>query len=82
MPLTSISGVYDGKEIRPLEPMPVESPYLVVITFLTPASDNALQLERERRFWESFGAWSDERTTEDILADIHVGLSKPDAPAL
>ncbi|HZQ07377.1 MAG TPA: hypothetical protein VFD70_12425 [Anaerolineae bacterium] len=81
MPLTSISAVYDGKEIHPLEPVPVTSPYFVVITFLSPASDNE-RIDRDRRFWESFGAWRDTRTTEEILADLHTGLSKSEPPSL
>lgn len=80
MPLTSISAIYDGKDIRPLEPLPVSSPYLVVVTFLTPANGNAFQAERQRNFWESFGGWADERPTQAILDDIHVGLSKPEPP--
>ena len=82
MPLTSISAVYDGKEIRPLEPIPVQSPYLVVITFLEPASDNSGAEEISRQFWESFGAWNDSRTTGEILSEIHAGISKSDPPPL
>lgn len=82
MPLTSISAIYDGKEIRPLEPVPVTSPYLVVITFLAPAREEEPEKDRERHFWEAFGAWTDERTTQEILADIHTGLSKDEPPSL
>lgn len=82
MPYISISAIYDGNEIHPLEPVPVTTPYYVVVTFLSPADDSDFESDRDRRFWESFGAWSDTRTTEEILADIHTGLSKPEPPSL
>lgn len=82
MPLTSISAIYDGNEIHPLEPVPVNTPYYVVVTFLSPADDMDSESERDRRFRESFGGWSDSRTTEEILQDIHAGLSKPEPPSL
>jgi hypothetical protein len=37
MPLVSVPGVYDGKEIRLLEPSPVQGRYRVLVTFVEPA---------------------------------------------
>ncbi len=82
MPLTSINAVFDGKEIKPLEPVPVVSPYLVVVTFLEPAHENFLDEQKARQFWESFGGWRDTRTTKEILSEIHTSISKPEPPSL
>jgi hypothetical protein len=70
MPLISVPAVYDGKEIKLLESPPVKGPYHVVVTFVEPTS--APSSERDlSRFWASFGAWKDERTTEEIIKNIH-----------
>lgn len=82
MPLTSINAVFDGKDIKPLEPVPVVSPYLVVVTFLEPTHENFLAEQKERQFWDSFGAWRDSRTTPEILHEIHTSISKTEPPSL
>ena len=78
----SISAVFDGKEIKPLEPIPFASPYLVRVIFLEPAGEDLGQAEAHRRFWESFGSWVDPRPTTDILQEIHTGISKTEPPLL
>jgi hypothetical protein len=70
MSLISVPAVYDGKEIKLLESPPVEGPYRVLVTFIEPTS--AQTSERDlARFWASFGAWKDNRTTEEIIKSIH-----------
>lgn len=41
MPLTSITGIFDGEQIRLLEPPPVHKQYRVLVTFLEPESSPA-----------------------------------------
>jgi|GEM_PF-919318 len=69
MPLMSVPAFFDGKEIRLLEITPVHGPYRVLVTFVEPASERTgLDLTR---FWNSYGAWRDERPVEETLRDIH-----------
>jgi len=82
MTLISVSAVYDGKEIKLLEPPPVKGAYRVTVTFIEPASapDGKRDLSR---FWASFGAWKDERSTYAIIADIHAAsCSRREPPKL
>jgi hypothetical protein len=70
MPLPSVPAVYDGKEIKLLEPSPVKGRYRVLVTFIEPAgNENAPPAERSR-FWRSLGAWQDDRPIEATLEDI------------
>ena len=82
MPLVSVPAVYDGKDIRLLEEAPVEGTYRVLVTFVEPASGKQLTRDMSR-FWDSFGAWQDDRPIEATLRDIHEArLSRREAPAL
>ena len=70
MPLVTVPAVYDGQEIRLLEPPPVKGHYRVLVTFVEPANDeNAHEADRTR-FWRSLGAWQDDRPVEATLEDI------------
>jgi len=82
MPLASIRAVYDGYVLRPLEPVPVDTPYLVLVTFLEPAPGGVVPGNGDlTRFWDSFNAWRDLRPIEDTLRDIHEArVSKPEPP--
>jgi hypothetical protein len=70
MPLVSVPAVYDGNEIRLLEPSPVEGRYRVLVTFVEPARDENMVSEDRSRFWRALGAWQDDRPTEATLKDI------------
>lgn len=81
MPLTSITGIFDGKKIHLLEPPPVHKQYRVLITFLEPESSSTATARE--RFWASFGAWVDDRPVEATLQDIHnARKSKQEPPSL
>ncbi len=82
MPLVSVPAVYDGKDVRLLEEAPVEGAYHVLVTFVEPAAGNERPGDTAR-FWDSFGAWQDDRPIEATLRDIHEArLSRREAPAL
>ena len=67
MPLTSVPAVYDGKEIKLLEPSPAAE---------------ALP-ERRERLLRSLGAWQDDRPIEATLQDIlSARRSRTEPPAL
>ena len=83
MPYPSVPAVYDGKEIKLLEPSPVQGRYRVLVTFIEPTSnENARPAERPR-FWRSLGAWQDDRPVEATLEDIlQARRSRTDPPVL
>jgi hypothetical protein len=83
MPLVSVPAVYDGKEIRLLEPSPVQGRYRVLVTFVEPAHDENAQSADRTRFWHSLGAWQDDRPLEETLDDIlKARRSRREPPAL
>jgi hypothetical protein len=83
MPLVSVPAVYDGKEIRLLEPSPVQERYHVLVTFVEPASDENPPTKDRSRFLRSLGAWQDDRPLEATLADIlQTRRSRSDPPTL
>jgi hypothetical protein len=72
MPLPSVPAVYDGKEIKLLEPSPVQGPYRVLVTFIEPSSDAVFRSAERSRFWQSLGAWQDDRPIEDTVGHFYV----------
>ena len=83
MPLVSVPAVYDGEKIRLLEQAPVAGSYRVLVTFVEPTSEKEPPRRDKARFWDSFGAWQDDRSVEETLRDIHEArVSKKEAPAL
>ena len=70
MTLITVPAIYDGKDIKFLESPPVTGAYRVTVTFIEPTGAPPSQSDLDR-FWASFGAWKDERPTEDVIKDIH-----------
>lgn len=78
----SVPAIFDGERVRLLEAAPVEGPYRVLVTFVEPANDGEKSQDTSS-FWESFGAWRDDRPVEDTLRDIHEARrSRSEPPAL
>jgi hypothetical protein len=73
MSLISVPAVYDGNVIRLLETPPVSGTHRVIVTFIDIAPDMS-------RFWDSLGAWQDERPVEETLNDIHAARRSRAAP--
>jgi len=83
MPYPSVPAVYDGKEIKLLEPSPVKGRYRVLVTFIEPTGDTSVQPEERSRFWQSLGAWQDDRPIEATLQDIlQARRSRSEPPVL
>lgn len=64
--MLAIQGIYDGKKIIPLEKLPKEKPYKVIITFVEELGET----EEIRNFSsqaDSFEFWSSSK--EDIYQD-------------
>ena len=83
MPLPSVPAVYDGKEIKLLEPSPVQGRYRVLVTFIEPTSDENVRPAERARFLRSLGAWQDDRPIEATLEDIlQARRSRTEPPVL
>jgi len=83
MPLYSVPALFDGKQIQLLEAAPVQEPYRVLVTFIEPTREPATPPLNLNSFWDSFGAWQDDRPLEDTLRDIyHARRSRAEPPAL
>lgn len=83
MPLPSVPAVYDGKEIKLLEPSPVQGRYRVLVTFIEPTSDEDVRSAERSRFWRSLGAWQDDRPVEATVQDIlQARRSRTEPPTL
>jgi len=57
--MQSINAIFDGNYFNPIEPIPVEGKYEVVITFTKPI--NTLDSKRQR-IMKHFGTWNDDVT--------------------
>ena len=77
MELLSVPAVYDGRDIHLLEAVPIREPYRVMVTFIEP-------LPRPENttpdFWDSFGAWQDERPLEATLQEIYSARRSRSSP--
>jgi hypothetical protein len=83
MPYVSVPAVYDGKRVRLLEEAPVKGSYRVLVTFVEPTRKGEPSRCDMPRFWDSFGAWRDDRPISETLRDIQEARSsKTEAPAL
>ena len=56
--MQAVYGIYDGKVVRLLEPIQVENPYRVTVTFLEPIERDASTIDEDNleRF---IGMWAD-----------------------
>ena len=67
--MLSIRGIYNGKEIRPLEKINVRHNVQVIITFL---ENKFLKKSNKIKDLLSLsGTWEDKRTSEEIIKDIY-----------
>jgi len=66
--MQAINAVFDGKIFNPLEPIPVEGKYEVVITFTKPIDTKDM---RRRRILKHFGTWDDDdvKTVNEIIGE-------------
>ena len=62
--MQAVHGIYDGKVVRLLEPIQVENPYQVTVTFLEPIESDTSTTDEDNleRF---IGMWADFTPEED-----------------
>jgi predicted DNA-binding antitoxin AbrB/MazE fold protein len=72
--MQTINAVYDGNFFKPLEPIPVDGEYEVVITFTRPIDTKA---SRRQRILKHFGTWNNEdvKTINEIVEE-RINFSK------
>ena len=67
--MVAINAIYDGSSFKPVDPIPVDGGYEVVITFVKPVEDD--REEKCRRILEYCGAWDQEdvKLMEEMVAE-------------
>jgi hypothetical protein len=66
--MQTINAIFDGNHFKPMEPIPVEGKYEVLITFTRPIDTKSTKRERILRY---FGSWDDEdvKTINEIVEE-------------
>jgi hypothetical protein len=66
--MQTINAIFDGNYFKPIDPIPVEGKYEVVITFTKPID---VKNSRRERILKYFGTWSDEdvETINEIVQE-------------
>jgi hypothetical protein len=66
--MQAINAIFDGNYFKPIEPIPVEGKYEVVITFIK--SIDTKETKRQR-ILKHFGTWDDEdiKTIDEIIEE-------------
>ena len=59
--MLSVRGIYDGKQIKPLEEFDVPPDVEVIITFM----------DKKTGLLELSGTWEDDRPVEEIIKEIN-----------
>ena len=66
--MQTINAIFDGNYFKPMEPIPVEGKYEVIITFTKPIETKETKRQRILRH---FGTWDDEdvKMINEIVAE-------------
>jgi hypothetical protein len=66
--MQTISAIFDGSYFKPMEPIPVEGKYEVLITFTKPIDTKNT---KQQRLLKYFGSWNDEdvKTINEIVEE-------------
>ncbi|MDR0584463.1 MAG: hypothetical protein LBG57_08970 [Treponema sp.] len=66
--MQTINAIFDGNYFRPMEPIPVEGKYEVLITFTKPIDTKSI---KRQRLLKHFGSWDDEdvKTINEIVEE-------------
>jgi hypothetical protein len=69
--MLSVRGVYDGKQIKPLEEFDVPPNVEVIITFMDKKTSDQSIDDKTKDLLELSGTWEDNRPVEEIIRDIY-----------
>jgi hypothetical protein len=66
--MQTINAIFDGNHFKPIEPIPVEGKYEVLITFTKPIDTKSM---KRKRILKYFGSWDDEdvKITNEIVEE-------------
>jgi hypothetical protein len=66
--MQTINAIFDGNYFKPMEPIPVQGQYEVLITFTKPID---LKSTKRQRILKHFGSWNDEdvKTINEIVEE-------------
>ncbi|MCK5522379.1 MAG: hypothetical protein KAI83_04520 [Thiomargarita sp.] len=86
--MLSIRGIYTGKEIKPLENIPVQPNVQVIITFLERDNLKMMQEVAPKKtdtqksstqlFLDKCNGWEDTRCSADLITEIYASRTSSD----
>jgi hypothetical protein len=69
--MLSVRGIYDGKQIKPLEEFDVPPDVEVIITFMDKKTTVQSKDDKKTGLLELSGTWEDDRPVEEIIKEIY-----------
>ena len=69
--MLSVRGIYDGKQIKPLEEFDAPPNVEVIITFMDKSTTDQSIDDKTKELLELSGTWEDDRSVEEIIKEIY-----------
>jgi hypothetical protein len=69
--MLSVRGIYDGKQIKPLEEFDAPPNVEVIITFMDKSITDQSIDDKTKELLELSGTWEDDRSVEEIIKEIY-----------
>jgi len=69
--MLSVRGIYDGKQIKPLEEFHVQPNVEVIITFMDQKTTTQSKEDKTKELLELSSTWEDERPVEEVIKEIY-----------
>ncbi|MGD2091295.1 MAG: hypothetical protein PVH61_34280 [Candidatus Aminicenantes bacterium] len=69
--MLSVRGIYDGKQIKPLEEFDAPPNVEVIITFMDKRTTDQSIDDKTKELLELSGTWEDDRSVEEIIKEIY-----------
>jgi hypothetical protein len=69
--MLSVRGIYDGKQIKPLEEFDVPPNVEVIITFMDQKTTSKSRVDKRNGLPGLSGTWEDDRPVEEIIKEIY-----------
>jgi hypothetical protein len=69
--MLSVRGIYDGKQIKPLEEFDAPPNVEVIITFMDKRTTDQSIDDKTKELLELSGTWEDDRPVEEIIKEIY-----------
>ena len=69
--MLSVRGIYDGKQIKPLEEFDAPPNVEVIITFMDKRTTDQSIDDKTKELLELSGTWEDDRSVEEFINEIY-----------